>query len=296
MRAGDFEAAWRVCDAVLARRVARGEECTHAPRHEQFIWRGAPLDGRRVLVRCYHGLGDTLQFIRFAAPLAAVARETIFWVQPALIDIAARVAGVQRVLELHDGVPDADYDVDIEIMELAHALRITSESLGAHVPYLPVPADARRSSLARSGAPRVGIAWAAGGWDSSRSLRAAQVAELLRLRGVEFHSLQFPAIAAPELAALPELGCRDISELARRIATLDLVISVDSMVAHLAGGMGRRVWTLLPHACDWRWMTDRDDTPWYPTMRLYRQPAQGDWPSVLARVATDLAAVACASS
>src|SRR4051812_40557578 len=100
MRAGDFAAAWRISDAILAERVTRGEDCLQAPRHLQFIWRGQPLADRRVLVRCYHGLGDTLQFIRFAAPLARVARSTLFWVQPVLLDLVARVAGVQRVLPL----------------------------------------------------------------------------------------------------------------------------------------------------------------------------------------------------
>jgi hypothetical protein len=290
MRAGDFEAAWRINDAVLARRVADGERCTHAPRHEQFIWRGAPLKDRRVLVRCYHGLGDTLQFVRFAAPLAAVARENVFWVQPPLLDLVARVPGVQRVLALHDGTPEVDYDVDIEIMELAHALRISADSVSRYVPYLPGAGDA--PSARAPGRPRVGLAWTAGGWDHSRSLQDSQIATLLRVPGIEFFSLQWPASACPGLASLPQLGCRDIAELARRVATLDLVISVDTMVAHLAGGLGRPVWTLLPSTCDWRWMAGRDDTPWYPTMKLYRQPSPGDWDSVLERVAGDLGAMA----
>src|SRR5205809_1886740 len=120
MRRGDFERAWQISDLHLRDRLADGEPCWNWPRHLQPIWRGTPLAGRRVLVRCYHGLGDTLQFVRFAAPLSRVARHNIFWVQPALLGLVAGVAGVQEVLPLHDGDPGIDYDVDIEIMELPH--------------------------------------------------------------------------------------------------------------------------------------------------------------------------------
>jgi hypothetical protein len=284
MRAGDFAAAWRINDAVLAWRVARGERCTHAPRHCQFIWRGTPLAGRRVLVRCYHGLGDTLQFVRFAAPLARVARHNNFWVQPALLGLVAGVDGVQEVLPLHDGDPGVDYDVDIEIMELPHALRASGDSLGACVPYLPGASTGRRPRAA--GEPlRVGVAWMAGNWDPRRSLDAATLGGLAQVPGVELCSLQYPAVECP----LKDWGCADIGEMARRIATLDLVISVDTMVAHLAGGLGQHTWTLLAHHSDWRWMAERDDTPWYPGMRLYRQRVPGDWHEVIARVRADLA-------
>jgi hypothetical protein len=291
MRAGDFEAAWRINDAVLAWRVARGERCANAPRHRQFIWRGSALAQRRVLVRCYHGLGDTLQFVRFAAPLARIARETAFWVQPPLLDLVARVPGVHQALPLHDGAPDVDYDVDIEIMELPHALRVSPATLGESVPYLPAESGAERPAC-EPRRLRVGVAWTAGDWDGTRSLEPGHVARLAQVDGVELCSLQWPAPSPPAPAAMTELGCRDISELARRVATLDLVIAVDTMVAHLAGGLGRPVWNLLPEPCDWRWMTERADSPWYPTMRLYRQPAPGDWSSVIARVAHDLDALA----
>jgi hypothetical protein len=290
MRAGDFAAAWRVSDAVLAWRVARGERCPHAPRHRQFVWRGEPLVQRRVLVRCYHGLGDTLQFIRFAAPLARLARSTTFWVQPPLLGIAKGVDGVQNVLPLHDGAPECDYDVDIELMELPHALRVTADSVGGYVPYLP-RAGAYIAPPAAGAPLNVGLAWSSGNWDSSRSVDASLLAPLAQVRRVRLHSLQYPQ-AACALAPLPELGCRDIGELSFRVMALDLVISVDTMIAHLAGGLGVPVWTLLARDCDWRWMAEREDTPWYPQMRLYRQRTPGDWREVLARVAADLEALA----
>src|SRR3954469_25203216 len=116
MRRGDFTLAWQIPDNHLARRLARGEPKHEGPRHLQGIWTGCPLVGKRVLVRCYHGLGDTVQFIRFAAPLRQLAREVIVWAQPPLAGLIATAAGVDRVLPLHDGTPDISFDADIEIM------------------------------------------------------------------------------------------------------------------------------------------------------------------------------------
>jgi hypothetical protein len=286
MRNGDFAAAWRVCDRVLAARNLRGERCDTAPRHQQFVWRGQPLARRRVLVRCYHGLGDTLQFVRFAAPLRREARETLFWVQPPLLKLVADVPGVDRVLPLHDGTPEADYDADIEIMELAHALRISNETLGSFVPYVAREAMAKHatgiSHRATARRRRIGIAWSAGTWNPRRSLPHACVARLRAAPDIEWFSLQFGA--CPRMWDMPSLACEDVAALAGQMATLDLVISVDTMVAHLAGAMGMPVLTLLPTPCDWRWMIGREDSPWYPTMRLLRQPEPGDWSGVVDRV------------
>src|SRR5947209_4128878 len=135
MRMHDFARAWSINRRDLARRVAASGPKHEGPRHLQHIWHGEPLEGARVLVRCYHGLGDTLQFVRFAKPLRRIAREVIVWVQPELLHLAAGARGVDRVLPLHDGKPDVEYDVDIEIMELAFALRATRELI-EDVPYL----------------------------------------------------------------------------------------------------------------------------------------------------------------
>jgi hypothetical protein len=294
MRASDFEAAWRISDRVLARRVARGERCFHAPRHLQFIWRGQPLRGR-VLVRCYHGLGDTLQFVRFAWRLKRVARETVFWVQAPLLELVASVPGVDRVLPLHDAQPDIPYDADIEIMELPHALRVQAAELAADFPYLDVgPRDnggrSGERDTARGPRFRVGVAWIAGSWNAARSLRAAQLAPLASLAGVELVSLQFDPPPDDTIDGAEDLACENVAVMARRMRDLDLVVSVDSMIAHLAGGMGLPTWTLLPADCDWRWMAAPDRTPWYPQMRLYRQEIAGDWRAPIARLCADLAA------
>ncbi|MBV9531256.1 MAG: hypothetical protein JO283_09340, partial [Bradyrhizobium sp.] len=125
MRAGDFARAWQISDCDLAA-VRRKDPPKHeGPRHRQRIWRGEPLRSRRVLVRCYHGLGDTIQFARFLSPLRQIASEVILWCQPELLSVMATVDGVDRILPLHDGTPDLDFDVDIEIMEIPHAIRAT---------------------------------------------------------------------------------------------------------------------------------------------------------------------------
>jgi hypothetical protein len=302
MRRGDFAAAWQVSDAVLRERVASCTTCWHWPRHRQFVWTGGALEGRRVLVRCYHGLGDTLQFIRFAEPLSRLARRVVVWAQPALMPLLRSAAGVDEVVALHDGAPEAEYDADIEIMELPHALRIDAATLPRRVPYLAVDPGlvaARRRVLRRDGRLAVGVVWAAGSWDERRSVPVTLLARLGDIPGVAFHCLQQGPALARWRAAGPSLlfedGCEhseDVLEAATTMRALDLVISVDTMAAHLAGALGVPVWTLLHAASDWRWMAGREDSPWYPTMRLFRQERAGDWVGVLARVATALAPLA----
>src|SRR5438105_284285 len=121
MLLGEFEEAWKISDAVLQSRS--GKPCWHLPRHQQYIWDGLSLNGKRVLVRCYHGLGDTIQFIRYVPALKEIAKEVIVWVQPPLIPILQTMEGIDKLLPLHDGVADVDYDVDIEVMELSHIFR-----------------------------------------------------------------------------------------------------------------------------------------------------------------------------
>ena len=283
MRRGEFAAAWRVSDAVLRGRA--GMSCAHWPRHEQWVWNGEPVEGRRVLVRCYHGLGDTLQFIRYTARLRAVAREVIVWAQPELIPLLSTARGIDRLLPLHDGAPEAEFDVDVEVMELAHLFRDTPGTLPSEVPYL----HAEPAPLPRDGTLAVGLVWKAGDWDERRSVPAHLLAPLADVPGVAIHVLQRGGGLAERPAGFgTDSGSDDVLETARVMRALDLVISVDSMPAHLAGALGVPVWTLLHADPDWRWMDGRDDSPWYPTMRLFRQPRPGDWRSVVARVAAEL--------
>jgi hypothetical protein len=287
MREGDFARAWEINDAVLRQRLASGEPCWHWPRHLQYVWNGDPLAGRRVLVRCYHGLGDTVQFIRFAAPLRRIAREVIVWTQPTLLSLIATAPGVDRVLPLHDGIPEADFDLDIELMEVPYALRTVPKTLPRDVPYVSVLPSCPRARC--DGRPRVGVVWAAGDWDRRRSLPARLTARLARIPGLHFLSLQRgPARNDLGTTGMEDASTDDAVELARVIKGLDLVISVDTMVAHLAGALGAPVWTLLHADCDWRWMQNRTDSPWYPTMRLFRQPHSGNWAPVVEAVSEEL--------
>src|SRR5688500_9698478 len=135
-RRGDFERAWQVSDRVLQRHARQPD--TDRPRHEQSIWMGGPLDGARVLVRCYHGLGDTIQFIRYARALRAIARGVIVWAQPSLLRLLESVEGIDRLLPLDDGTPGTEYDVDVEVMELPFIFRSTLATIPNDIPYIAV--------------------------------------------------------------------------------------------------------------------------------------------------------------
>ena len=283
MRRGDFESAWRVSDALIAARG--GAPQWHLPRHEQAVWDGTPVDGRRVLVRCYHGLGDTLQFVRFAPRLRERAREVTFWVQRELIPLLESVPGIDRLLPLHDGTPEVEYDVDVEVMELPHVLRVPLADLPGEVPYLHVEPAPRVGD----GRLAVGLVWSAGGWDAKRNAPYDALAPLAEVPGVSLHVLQRgPAREEwrPGLGVLS--GAEDLPGLARLMRSLDLVVTVDSMPAHLAGALGVPVWVALHAEADWRWMDGRDDSPWYPTMRLFRQEEPDAWRPLFQRIARSM--------
>lgn len=287
MRRGAWADAWAVSDAVLLARG--GATSAHLQRHEQWVWDGTPLHGRRVLVRCYHGLGDTLQFARFVPPLRAAAAEVTLWAQPALLPLLATMRGVGPLEPLNDGAFHGEYDVDVEVMELGHAARVTPATLPP-----PPHFDVAPAALPRDRRLAVGVVWECGAWDrATRSIPLPLLAPLAAVPDVVLHLLQRgDALAARDPTFGLVSGHDDVLEAARVVRALDLVITVDSMPAHLAGVLGVPVWTLLPHAADWRWMDDLDSSPWYPTMRLFRQPRPGAWQPVVERVAGELAALA----
>lgn len=285
MQRGELESAWTVSDAVLASRA--GVPCHHLPRHLQYVWDGSPLDDARVLIRCYHGLGDTIHFIRYAPLVHAVAREVIVWAQPELIPLLESCTGIDRLEPLHDGVPEVPYDVDVEIMELPHVFRSTLATLPCDVPYLTAP----RASRPRDGRLAVGLVARAGGWDEHRSIPTDRLAPLANLLGVHIQLLHDTAADASDRFEIAP-GTDTVLGTAGLMRALDLIISVDSMPAHLAGALGIPVWTLLRHDADWRWMRDRSDSPWYPTMRLFRQPREGAWAPVIEQVRVELARLA----
>lgn len=284
MLLGDFPRAWTVSDAVLANTAPEDLDRRDRPFHQRAVWNGAPLDGKRVLVRCYHGLGDILHMARYLPLLARRAAGVAVQAPDAVHAVLRRLDGVDAVLPLDDGIA-VPHDVAIEMMELPHAFRTTLETLPTDVPYLAVEEErvrAQAARLRRTGRLAVGIAWAAGAWDGGlRSLPPEMLERLAAVPGIDWVCLQRGPAQEQALGRLVfrDEGPRtdDVLDTAAMIRALDLVVSVDTMVAHLAGALGAPVWTLLRFAADWRWMIGRDDSPWYPTMRLFRQAAPDDW-------------------
>jgi hypothetical protein len=289
LRSGNFQRAWEISDRSLREYCDSGAIKHTGERQFQRIWRGEDLSNKRVLVRCYHGLGDTIQFIRFARPLRAIAREVIVWAQPELLALLHRVDGIDHVFPLQDGMPDCAYDVDIEVMELAHALRATPELISSAIPYLPASKSARSGHASPSSSIEIGLVWEAGNWDCRRSVPPHLFARLHAEPRVRLFSLQ-QGPGRQMAAAIPaeDIGAADLGSLAKRILSLDLVITVDTMVAHLAGAFGAPVWTMLHTECDWRWPKTGRASVWYPTMRLFHQRTAGDWTSVIEDVAGEL--------
>lgn len=294
MRRGDWEAAWRATDRIELPRRARQQTSGFCLRPEHLRWDGTPTQGRSVIVRCEHGLGDTLQFMRLL-PLLGAAR-LHFLVQPPLVDLLRGVPGLGDVRNYWTDDPPPPHEVDLEVMELAYALRMTPERLP------PPPSPALRSRLPQpapdwigldDGRLRVGLVWASSAWDTTRSVPLQALAPLFAVPDVRFFSLQ-----QGEPADDPLLQRLDIEVLsphtievraaAAAMCALDLVIAVDAMPVHLAGSLGVPTWVLLKHEADWRWMQGRDDSPWYPSLRLFRQPQPGDWDAVAQRVAAAL--------
>lgn len=288
MRDGDWDAAWQATDALEAARRAGG---ARAPHH--LTWDGTPPDGRVLRVRCEHGLGDTLQSLRFLPGLAARARVLHLMAQPALLPLLQGVPGIGCV---HDGWMPADHwpdcEVELEITELAYAVRAQPHRLPPADPGIAARLAPPDLPHAGDPQPRIGLVWAAGPWDPGRSVPLDALTPLLALPGVRWCGLQQgPARDDPRLAALPihplwQRTCA-IADCAAALRGLDAAVLVDGMPTHLAGLLGRPAWVLLRHTADWRWGRAAH-TPWYPSLRLVRQPGPGDWQGAVTALAAQL--------
>jgi len=293
MLRGNFAEAWRLTDRLEFPRRAVQVFPGFEPEPSHLRWNGEWFDGKDVIIRCLHGLGDTLQFLRFIPALKRIARSVTLLAQPHLVPF----------LELFDNLGTVrngwtnehfPHDVEIEIMELAYAFRITAETLGAH--WLAPPVERIRAQAGTliphtSDQLRVGLVWQSGAWDPQRSIPASELALLSRLKRVTFFSLQQDAHETPRIPLIPLFQkTRTITAAAAAMLELDLLITVDSMPAHLAGLLGRPVWLLLKHDADWRWGL-RDHTPWYPRLRIFQQDAQGSWNNVMEEIAACLSRV-----
>lgn len=290
MLLGDFENAWRESDRI-AERSREGADC---------LWDGLPFAGKRVVIRCLHGYGDAIQFLRYAPLVRQSAARVIVETHPEMVSLLKGVPGVDSVITWADGnsLKRADWDQQSEVMELPRAFRTTIETIPLREPYIGISPEAvaqSRRHMGSSGKPKIGILWGSSGWNPARSLSLRQFVPILELEEFSFYSFQRGS-AREELKSLPRhLTIQDtsshshsISDTAADLMNIDLLITVDTMAAHLAGALGVPVWTLLIHDSDWRWMLDREDSPWYPSMRLFRQPQAGDWASVMRRVAAEL--------
>jgi len=283
---GDFEAAWRISDRALQNR----DRFARWRGNDESTWRGEPLDGKRVLVRCCYGLGDTLQFVRYIPLLRRTARRVTLQAQAALARLLEHVEGIDSLVTQWNDVPTKNYDVAIELSELPHLFRTSIQTIPTQIPYIHV---VPRSFPATSNM-KVGLVWQGSDWDPRRSVPLQSFAGFERIPGLTLHIVQRGrALMERPIDFGINSGDDDVYEAARTITALDLIVTIDSMPAHLAGAMGVLTWTLLHSHCDWRWMENRTDSPWYPAMRLFRQKDPGDWPPLIAHVKKELERVAC---
>ena len=286
MLAGDLASGWRQSDAIRGRGA-------HDPHR---FWQGEDIAGKRVIVRCLHGLGDAVQMLRYLPLLRERCAHVVVEVPPRVLDLAPCFAGADEVITWGADAPEhpPDWQVQVEVMELPYLFRTSAGDLPVATDYLAIPGELRRRvSLAMGPAvrPRVGIVWSASEWDATRCLPMDCLARLTAVDGIEFWNLQGGMKHDEAVHEHALAGVRDaavlgdgVLTLAAAIAQMDLVITVDTLAAHLAGALGRQAWVLLQHAADWRWMHARNDSPWYPTLRLWRQPAPGDWSGMVQHV------------
>jgi tetratricopeptide (TPR) repeat protein len=287
----EFEWRWRTRDFAPWRRDFA------AP-----LWLGEEsLAGRTILLHAEQGMGDALQFARYVPLVATRGARVVLEVPPPLTRLMSSVAGVAQVIGRGEALPP--FDFHCPLLSLPLAFRTVRDAIPAGVPYLFPSAEraARwKQSVPDTGVRRIGLAWAGNAdfkGDRSRSIGLERLSPLLSVGGVAFFSLQKDLRAGdrdillkhPQVTPLGE-AIADFDDTAAIMASLDIVISSDTSVVHLAGALGRPVWILLQQVADWRWSLDRADCPWYPTARLFRQPKLDDWESVVREVAGALAA------
>ena len=288
---GDFVGGWSEYEW-------RWNTAAFAPSRRAFtspLWTGEQkLAGKTILLHGEQGLGDTIQFVRYVPLVAGCGATVILEVQPELALLLAGFAGAACVIVCGRKLPR--FDLHCPLMSLPRAFATASDTVPAAVPYLHVEAARAQAWAQRLPArgPLIGIAWAGRTThhnDQNRSLPLARLAPLLRTAGARFVSLQRDRRPGDDAILRDSPGFLDIggvpedlADTAALIARLDAVVSVDTAVAHLAGALGRPLFLLLPFAADFRWLRGRDDSAWYPTAQLLRQPAFGDWDSVVARL------------
>jgi tetratricopeptide (TPR) repeat protein len=295
---GDFSAGWTGREA----RWKIPAFSASYPRFQQPMWRGEePVAAKTILVHVDEGLGDTIQFARYLPMLAAREARVILVVADGLQPLLSGMAGVTQCLPLSAGLPS--FDMHCPLSSLPRIFRTTLDTIPASTSYLPNPSAERLQAwekrLRSRDRPRVGLVWSGSTDHRNDRNRSIPLQMFMRILDMDatFVSLQKDARAADkamlaERADIVDLTAHltDFVETAALVSCLDLVVTVDTSVAHLAGAMGRPTWVMLPYLPDYRWLLDRDDSPWYPTMRLFRQDATRDYAPVLDRIRAELAA------
>ena len=292
---GDFKNGWEDYEWRWRAKVTAPMQDFPRP-----LWLGATdLRGKTVLLHADQGFGDTIQFVRYLPMVAARGARVVLQVRSRLKELMTNLVGVDLIVSRGDPLPA--FDCHCPLSSLPRAFGTSLESIPAEIPYLRASADRVakwKALLAGHARPRIGLTWS--GDQNNRKLRhrfiaLARLLPLLSAPGVCFVSLQIdmPDEDARMLDDLPEiihLGREqdNFADTAAAVSLLDLVISVDTSIVHLAGALGKPVWVLLPFTQDWRWLLEREDSPWYPSARLFRQPRMGDWDSVVERVRIEL--------
>ena len=295
---GEWKEAWPHFEWRWARHLKRIR-----PNFIQPEWDGGDLHGRMILLRAEQGYGDSIQCIRFAKLVANRGGRVIVACPEGVVKLLRNVEGVGQLLDDRDTLPL--FDVWCSMLSLPRVMGTTLETIPGGVPYLKADQGLAAKWASRMGerkGVKVGLVWAGRPQhvnDRNRSISLKAMAPLAKVPGVSLYSLQKDE-AREQLKSAPEgmelvdwtEELQEFTDTAALIENLDMVITVDTAVAHLAGAMGKTVWLLLPFVPDWRWLLEREDSPWYPTMRLFRQKRGGDWESVIGQVAEELAALA----
>ncbi len=280
----EYEWRWKVKE--MQRDVRR----IHIP-----AWQGETLQGKTLLLYCEQGYGDSIQCIRFVPQLKALGARIFLECPPELVALFQNVAGVEKIIPR--GAPLPPFDTHTSLLDVLYRLQVTEKTIPATVPYLVANPGLVPLPL-QPGKKHIGLVWAGNkdhNNDRNRSIAFKMLAPLLEKNHCAFYSLQVGKRAEAMRQSKYHESIVDMApylktfaHTAAVIAQLDEVISVDTAVAHLAGALGKPVWLLLPFAPDWRWGLKREDSPWYPTMRLFRQPKLNDWESVIERVASEI--------
>jgi hypothetical protein len=297
---GDFAQGWQLYESRL--RLGRDPRTFDVPR-----WMGPePLEGKTILIHAEQGLGDTVHFCRYVPLLEERGAQVVLEVPPVLVGLLRSLPMRGRLIARGDPIPTTDFYCPL--LSLPLGFRTELATIPAGVPYLradPDAVSAWRTRLEALPGLKVGINWQGNvetekqDWARSRSFPLECMSPLARVDGVRFVSLQKGAAAEQRLSVSfserivqltdsEELGEEAILETAALVSALDLVITSDTLLAHLCGALGVPVWTVVPSVPDFRWLRDRSDNPWYPTMRVFRRRVGGQWPEVFEQVATQL--------